>query len=40
MIGFVYALRQIALDEHSSVQALMAEALNTVFAKRGKPPIA
>jgi hypothetical protein len=33
-------LNQIALDEDSSVQALLREALNDLFAKRGKPTIA
>jgi len=33
-------LKQIALDEESTVQALLAEGINEVFAKRGKPPIA
>jgi hypothetical protein len=33
-------LRQIALDEDSSVQRLLTDALNDVFAKRGKPRIA
>jgi hypothetical protein len=30
----------MALDEDSSVQALLREALNDLFAKRGKPTIA
>jgi hypothetical protein len=33
-------LRQIAVDEDSSVQDLLREALNDLFAKRGKPRIA
>jgi hypothetical protein len=33
-------LHQIALDEDSSVQALLTEALNDLFIKRGRPPIA
>src|SRR4051812_44773997 len=33
-------LRQIAIDEDSSVQDLLREALNDLFAKRGKPRIA
>lgn len=33
-------LRQIALDEESSVQELLREAVNDLFQKRGKPPIA
>jgi hypothetical protein len=33
-------LRQIALEEDRSVQDLMREALNDLFAKRGKPTIA
>jgi hypothetical protein len=33
-------LHQIALDEDSSVQALLREALNDLFIKRGRPPIA
>jgi len=33
-------LKQIALDEELTVQALLAEGINEVFAKRGKPPIA
>jgi hypothetical protein len=33
-------LRQLALDENSSVQALLAEAINGLFEKRGKAPIA
>ena len=33
-------LRQIALAEESSVQELLKEALNDLFVKRGKPPIA
>ena len=33
-------LKEIALAEDSSVQALLCEALNDLFTKRGKPPIA
>ena len=33
-------LKQIALDEDASVQALLTEALNELFTKRGRPPIA
>ncbi len=33
-------LRQIALEEDSSVQDLLREAINDLFAKRGKPAIA
>jgi len=33
-------LNQMALDEDTSVQALLREALNDLFAKRGKPTIA
>lgn len=33
-------LRTIALEEDSSVQALLQEALNDLFTKRGNPPIA
>ena len=33
-------LNQMALDEDSSVQALLREAINDLFAKRGKPTIA
>ena len=33
-------LRQIALDENSTVQALLAEALNDLFVKYGKKPLA
>jgi hypothetical protein len=33
-------LRSIALDEDSSVQELLREALNDLFVKRGKAPIA
>lgn len=33
-------LRMIALDEDSSVQELLREALNDLFIKRGKAPIA
>ena len=33
-------LRQIALDENSSVQALLEESLDMLFESRGKPTIA
>jgi hypothetical protein len=33
-------LRELALAEESSVQELLREALNDLFAKRGRPPIA
>jgi len=33
-------LRQLALDEESSVQALMVEAVNMLLAQRGKPEVA
>ena len=33
-------LRQIALDEESSVQELLREAINDLFQKRGKASIA
>ena len=33
-------LHMIALEEDTTLQALMAEAFNDVFTKRGKPPIA
>jgi hypothetical protein len=33
-------LREIALAEDSSVQELLREALNDLFTKRGRPPIA
>jgi hypothetical protein len=33
-------LREIALVEDSSVQELLREALNDLFTKRGRPPIA
>lgn len=33
-------LKAIAVDEDSSVQALLAEALNMLFQSRGKPMIA
>ena len=33
-------LNQMALDEDSSIQELLREAINDLFAKRGKPPIA
>jgi hypothetical protein len=34
------ALRIIAAEEGVTMQALLAEGINTVFAKRGKPEIA
>jgi hypothetical protein len=34
------ALKIIAAEERSTVQALLAEGINTVFAKRHKPEIA
>jgi hypothetical protein len=34
------ALRIIAAEEGTTVQALLAEGINTVFAKRRKPEIA
>jgi hypothetical protein len=34
------ALRIISAEEGTTVQALLAEGINTVFAKRGKPEIA
>lgn len=34
------ALKVIAAEERTTVQALLAEGINTVFAKRGKPEIA
>ena len=33
-------LRQIALDENTSVQALVGESLDMLFESRGKPAIA
>jgi len=33
-------LRIIAAEEGVTIQALLAEGINTVFAKRGKPEIA
>ena len=33
-------LRQLALDHDTTVQALLAEALNDLFVKYGKSPIA
>ena len=33
-------IKQIALDENSSVQELLQEAINDLFVKRGKKPIA
>lgn len=34
------ALKVTAAEERTTVQALLAEGINTVFAKRGKPEIA
>jgi len=34
------ALRQIALDEETSVQELLAKGINAVLKARGKKPIA
>lgn len=34
------ALKIIAAEERTTIQALLAEAINTVFAKRQKPEIA
>jgi hypothetical protein len=34
------ALKVIAAEERTTIQALLAEAINTVFAKRHKPEIA
>ena len=34
------ALKIVAAEERTTIQALLAEAINTVFAKRGKPEIA
>jgi hypothetical protein len=34
------ALRILAAEEGTTVQALLAEGINTVFAQRGKPEIA
>jgi hypothetical protein len=34
------ALKVIAAEERTTVQALLAEGINTVFAKRHKPEIA
>ena len=34
------ALKMIAAEESTTVQALLTEGINTVFAKRGKPEIA
>ena len=33
-------LHMIAVEEDTTLQAIMAEAFNAVFAKRGRPPIA
>ena len=46
MIGFYIPdaahrqLRQLALDEDTTNQELLIEALNMMFRNRGKPPIA
>jgi len=34
------ALKIVAAQERTTVQALLAEGINTIFAKRGKPEIA
>jgi hypothetical protein len=34
------ALKIVAAEERTTIQALLAEAINTVFAKRHKPEIA
>lgn len=34
------ALKVLAAEERTTLQALLAEGINTVFAKRGKPEIA
>jgi hypothetical protein len=34
------ALKIVAAEERTTVQALLAEGINTIFAKRGKPEIA
>lgn len=34
------ALKVIAAEERTTLQALLTEAINTVFAKRGRPEIA
>lgn len=36
----VKQLQRIAVDEETTIQALLAEGINEVFAKRGKPRIA
>lgn len=36
----VKQLKQIALDEETTIQDLLREALNDLFAKKGKPPVA
>jgi hypothetical protein len=38
--GVSKALRSLALDHDTSVQALLQEALNDLFLKYGKPPVA
>src|SRR5690349_19084716 len=38
--GVSKALRSLALDQDTSVQALLQEALNDLFLKYSKPPIA
>ena len=35
-----HQLKQIALDEETSVQELLREAINDLFLKKGSPPIA
>ncbi len=34
------ALKIVAAEERTTVQALLTEGINTIFAKRGKPEIA
>jgi hypothetical protein len=36
----VKQLQRIAIDEETTIQALLAEGINEVFSKRGKPRIA
>lgn len=38
--GVKRQLRQLALDEDTTIQLLLTEALNDLFAKRGLPEIA
>lgn len=33
-------MRQLALDQNKTIQGLLQEALNDLFSKYGKPPIA